>query len=147
MSRLRAASLFFPSRKMPETRKWPRNLNLTQGKNILQWVDYEQSLFFPSSKMPETRKWPRVTEGVRQESHDKRETTRKPERMVFHGLVMWCFGVKTEVLTGQARETWPKSLLEQQRFSYFFFWSTAYAVHRVRVYSKLIDWANLNFGR
>ena len=41
----------------------------------------------------------RVTEGARRERHDKRETTRKARES---GLSL---GVKTEVLTGQARET------------------------------------------
>ena len=46
----------------------------------------------------------RVTEGTRREEHDKRETTRKARE---NGLSRSSdfFGMKTEVLTGQARET------------------------------------------
>ena len=50
--------------------------------------------------------------------------------------------MKTVVLTDQARVRvclrFPTFLLLK---------SAAYAVHRVKVDSKLIDWANLNFGR
>ena len=46
----------------------------------------------------------RVTEGARRERHEKRETTRKTGE---NGLSRSSdfFGVKTEALTGQARET------------------------------------------
>ena len=50
--------------------------------------------------------------------------------------------MKTVVLTDQAR------VRVCLRFPTFLFLkSAAYAVHRVKVDSKLIDWANLNFGR
>ena len=47
----------------------------------------------------------RVTDGARRERHEKRETTRKA---IENGLSRSSdfFGAKTEVLTGQARETW-----------------------------------------
>ena len=46
----------------------------------------------------------RVTEGARRERHDQRKTTRKARE---NGLSRSSdfFGVKTEMLTGQARET------------------------------------------
>ena len=46
----------------------------------------------------------RVTDGARRERHEKRETTRKAGE---NGLLRSSdfFGVKTEALTGQARET------------------------------------------
>ena len=46
----------------------------------------------------------RGTDGARRERHEKRETTRKARE---NGLSRSSdfFGVKTEVLTGQARET------------------------------------------
>ena len=46
----------------------------------------------------------RVTDGARRERDEKLETTRKARE---NGLSrsIDCFGVKTEVLTGQARET------------------------------------------
>ena len=56
--------------------------------------------------------------------------------------------MKTVVLTDQARV---RVCLNNWGFpgfpTFLFLKSAAYAVHRVKVDSKLIDWANLNFGR
>ena len=88
----------------------------------------------------------RVTEGARRERHDKRETTRKArENSPGNGLSRSSdfFGIKTVVLTDQARV---RVCLNNWGFPTFLFLkSAAYAVHRVKVDSKLIDWANLNF--
>ena len=71
-------------------------------------LDYEQSLFLlrPSIKTPERRKWPRAWLRAR----DGRGTKKRdyPQSQREWSLTVKCFfGVKTEVLTGQARETWP----------------------------------------
>ena len=52
----------------------------------------------------DTQMTTRLTEGARRERHKKRETTRKARE---NGLSRSSdfFGIKTEVLTGQARET------------------------------------------
>ena len=55
-------------------------------------LDYDQSLFFlgPSSKTLETRKWPRGLLKVRDGRGTKKERLpAKPERMVFHSLVIF----------------------------------------------------------
>ena len=70
----------------------------------------------------ETRKWPRVWLMVRDGKGTKKERLpAKPERMVFHGLVIFWHQNWGVDRPGQARETLLKSLLEQQRFFYFSF--------------------------
>ena len=75
----------------------------------------------------------RVPEGARRERNDKRETTRKAKENFFSRSSDF-FGMKTVVLTDQAR------VRVCLRFPTFLFLkSAAYAVHRVKVDSKLTD--------
>ena len=69
----------------------------------------------------DTKMTTRVTEGARRERHEKRESTRKAREnslsrsSEFLAWKLKCWQARHK------RETWPKSFLEQKRFSYISF--------------------------
>ena len=103
---------------------------------IPTYIDYEQSLFFLGRA---NCKWPRVTEGVRRERHKKRETTCEARE---NGLSLSGDFLARKLKCWQARHVKHDLrvyLNNRGLLAFLFSKRAAYAVHKVRVDSKLTD--------
>ena len=107
------------------------------------------TLFSWSVEQNARRKWPRAWLKARGGRGTKKERLpAKPERMVFHGLVSFWHENWSVDRPGTNVTRDLRVCLNKRGFPTFLFLkSSAYAVYIVRVDSKQIDWANLNFGR